>query len=118
VIDGWSFQGQAGANAGQPPPPPRGERAERAERSEVAEKPQAITSISTASEPAPAAAEASGDPKAIRTLIVSGLPKDVTKAVLWKKVRKVNDQLELVYPVEGEVDTGTCLLRVMLARVY
>lgn len=47
------------------------------------------------------------DPNAIRTLILSGLPADLTKAVLWKKVRKANDKAELVYPVEGEEDANT-----------
>ena len=46
------------------------------------------------------------DPDAIRTLVLTGLPADVTKAVLWKKVRKVDDKLELKYPVEGEEGAG------------
>lgn len=46
------------------------------------------------------------DPNALRTLVLTGLPKDLTKAVLWKKVRKVNEQIELIYPVEGQADTG------------
>jgi nucleolar protein 4 len=37
---------------------------------------------------------------------VTGLPKDVTKNVLWKKVRKISNSIELVYPVEGEDETG------------
>lgn len=41
------------------------------------------------------------DPKAIRTVVVSGLP-EVTKAVLWKKVRKVNEGIEVLFPVEGQ----------------
>lgn len=54
----------------------------------------------------PSAIAGSGDPNAIKTLVVSGLPKDLTKNVLWKRVRKVNDAIELVYPVEGHEDTG------------
>jgi nucleolar protein 4 len=38
--------------------------------------------------------------------VVAGLPKDLTKNVLWKRVRKVNDAIELVFPVEGQEDTG------------
>lgn len=45
------------------------------------------------------------DPNAIRTVIVSGLPKDVSKNVLWKKVRKTGE-CELVYPIEGAPETG------------
>lgn len=41
------------------------------------------------------------DPKAIRTVVVSGLP-EVTKAVLWKKVRKVNEGIEIIFPVDGQ----------------
>jgi nucleolar protein 4 len=48
----------------------------------------------------------STDPNAIKTLVVTGLPKDLTKNVLWKKVRKIGNDIELVYPVEGEQDTG------------
>lgn len=50
--------------------------------------------------------EGSNDPDAIRTLVLTGLPGDLTKAVLWKKVRKVHDQVELKYPIEGEEATG------------
>jgi nucleolar protein 4 len=46
------------------------------------------------------------DPNAIRTLILSGLPSDLTKAVLWKKVRKTDDRVELQYPIEGEDNVG------------
>jgi nucleolar protein 4 len=42
----------------------------------------------------------------VKTLVVAGLPKDLTKNVLWKRVRKVNDAIELVFPVEGQEDTG------------
>ncbi|ODN75187.1 hypothetical protein L202_06385 [Cryptococcus amylolentus CBS 6039] len=42
------------------------------------------------------------DPNAIRTLVLSGLPAGITKAVLWKKIRKTNDKAEVVYPVEAE----------------
>lgn len=49
---------------------------------------------------------ASIDPNAIRTLIVTGLPSDLTKAVLWKKIRKVNAKAEVEYPVEGEANTA------------
>jgi nucleolar protein 4 len=52
-------------------------------------------------------AETVKDPNAIRTLVLSGLPKDITKNVLWKRVRKVHDGVDLRYPVEGEADTGT-----------
>ncbi|WVQ83912.1 hypothetical protein IAT38_006056 [Cryptococcus sp. DSM 104549] len=44
----------------------------------------------------------STDPNAIRTLVLSGLPAGLTKAVLWKKVRKTNDKAEVVYPMEAE----------------
>lgn len=46
------------------------------------------------------------DPNAIKTLVLSNLPEDITKAVLWKKVRKVDDKIELIYPVEGQSATG------------
>ena len=60
---------------------------------------------------ASATASGSADPEAIKTLVLTGLPADLTKAVLWKKVRKVNENLELRFPVEGENATGrfTCL---------
>jgi nucleolar protein 4 len=48
----------------------------------------------------------SSDPNAIKTLVVTGLPKDLTKNVLWKKVRKVSNSIELIYPVEDQEDTG------------
>ncbi|OXG10851.1 nucleolar protein 4 [Cryptococcus neoformans Tu259-1] len=44
----------------------------------------------------------STDPKAIQTLVLTGLPSDITKNVLWKKIRKVNDKAELLFPVEAE----------------
>ncbi|WVO24909.1 uncharacterized protein IAS62_006289 [Cryptococcus decagattii] len=44
----------------------------------------------------------STDPKAIQTLVLTGLPSDITKNVLWKKIRKVNEKAELVFPVEAE----------------
>ena len=53
------------------------------------------------------AAAGSTDPNAIKTLVVTGLPKDLTKNVLWKRVRKVSDKIELVFPVEGSEDTGS-----------
>lgn len=53
-----------------------------------------------------ASGSSSSDPEAIKTLVLTGLPADLTKAVLWKKVRKVNENLELRYPVEGEDATG------------
>lgn len=56
--------------------------------------------------PEAAADEASADPNAIRTLVLTGLPGDLTKAVLWKKIRKVNGQAEIEYPVEGEENTA------------
>ena len=49
------------------------------------------------------------DPDAIRTLVLSGLPNDITKAVLWKKIRKVDDRVELVYPIDGDSKTGELL---------
>jgi nucleolar protein 4 len=55
-------------------------------------------------QPRPAAG--SNDPNAIKTLVVTGLPKDLTKNVLWKKVRKINTSIELVFPVEDQEDTG------------
>ncbi|BEI86295.1 hypothetical protein CcaverHIS002_0605820 [Cutaneotrichosporon cavernicola] len=46
------------------------------------------------------------DPNAIRTIVLTGLPADITKAVLWKKVRKVHSGIELAFPVEGEDATA------------
>ena len=46
------------------------------------------------------------DPNATRTLVLTGLPGDLTKPVLWKKVRKVHDGIELQYPIEDAVNTG------------
>lgn len=46
------------------------------------------------------------DPEAIKTLVLTGLPADLTKAVLWKRIRKVDEKAELRYPVEGEENTG------------
>ncbi|WWD21915.1 hypothetical protein CI109_106403 [Kwoniella shandongensis] len=46
--------------------------------------------------------EKSSDPNAIRTLVLSGLPEGITKNVLWKKIRKVNENAEVVYPVPAE----------------
>ncbi|CAK9784974.1 hypothetical protein CC85DRAFT_267175 [Cutaneotrichosporon oleaginosum] len=46
------------------------------------------------------------DPNAIRTVVLTGLPADITKPVLWKKVRKVHPGIELVFPVEGEDATA------------
>lgn len=40
------------------------------------------------------------DPNAIRTVILSGIP-NVTKAVLWKKVRKVHEGIDLHFPLDG-----------------
>jgi nucleolar protein 4 len=51
-------------------------------------------------------AAADADPNAIRTLVITGLPADLTKAVLWKKIRKVNGEAEIEYPVEGEEKTA------------
>ncbi|ORY21458.1 hypothetical protein BCR39DRAFT_553517 [Naematelia encephala] len=42
------------------------------------------------------------DPDAIKTLVLSGLPDGLTKAVLWKRIRKVDDSAEILFPVEGE----------------
>jgi nucleolar protein 4 len=39
-------------------------------------------------------------------LVLTGLPTDLTKAVLWKRIRKVDEKAELRYPVEGESNTG------------
>lgn len=47
------------------------------------------------------AAAGDEDPNAFRTLVLSDLP-EVDRGTLWKKVRKVNDAIELVYPVEGQ----------------
>jgi nucleolar protein 4 len=52
------------------------------------------------------AAAGSNDPNAIKTLVVTGLPKDLTKNVLWKRVRKISNDIELVFPVEDQEDTG------------
>jgi nucleolar protein 4 len=46
------------------------------------------------------------DPNAIRTLVITGLPADLTKAVLWKKIRKADDRAEIEYPVEGQERTA------------
>jgi nucleolar protein 4 len=82
---------------------------ERIKRAEVAAEDPAkvyqpglkITSIKE-EDAAPGGVEEDGkDPKAIRTVVVSGLP-DVTKAVLWKKVRKVNEGIEVIFPVENQ----------------
>ncbi|KAL7423249.1 RNA recognition motif-containing protein [Cryptotrichosporon argae] len=64
------------------------------------ERRDAATAVAAAPKPAKAAREpaAAADPAAIRTVVLSGLP-EVTKAVLWKKVRKVDGSLELVFPV-------------------
>jgi nucleolar protein 4 len=59
----------------------------------------------------------SNDPNAIRTLVLSGLPKDLTKAVLWKKVRKADETIDLRYPIEGEIDTGRSDFRQLSSRV-
>ena len=48
----------------------------------------------------------STDPDAIRSLVLSDLPSDITKAVLWKRVRKIHDNVELRFPVEGEEAKG------------
>jgi hypothetical protein len=45
------------------------------------------------------------DALAIRTVMISGLPADVTKQVLWKKVRKVPGA-EDVELVEGDATSG------------
>jgi nucleolar protein 4 len=50
--------------------------------------------------------DADADPNAIRTLVLTGLPADITKPVLWKKVRKAHPGIELVFPVEGEDATA------------
>lgn len=60
----------------------------------------------------------SSDPNAIRTLIVTGLPNGLTKAVLWKKIRKVNPKAELEYPVEGAPDTGESLCSTLIPQQY
>ncbi|RXK42197.1 hypothetical protein M231_00555 [Tremella mesenterica] len=48
----------------------------------------------------------STDPAAIRTLVLTGLPKELEKNVLWKKVRKTDERIQLEHPVEGAVDTA------------
>lgn len=65
---------------------------------------------------ADAAAGEDKDPNAIRTLILSGIPEDVTKAVLWKKIRKVDDQVEVGYPLEGQKGIGPSGARVQSFR--
>ncbi len=50
--------------------------------------------------------DSDADPNAIRTLVLTGLPADITKPVLWKKVRKAHPGIELVFPVEGEDATA------------
>jgi len=52
------------------------------------------------------AARGESDPEAIKTLVLTGLPADLTKAVLWKRIRKVDEKAELRYPIEGEDNTG------------
>ncbi|WVO15672.1 hypothetical protein L204_103333 [Cryptococcus depauperatus] len=39
------------------------------------------------------------DPNAIRTLVISGLPPGLTKKELWKKIKKINDKAEIIFPV-------------------
>lgn len=39
-------------------------------------------------------------------MVLTGLPTDITKAVLWKRVRKVHESIDLRYPVEGEDATS------------
>ena len=56
---------------------------------------------SSAAGGAGAGAGGDDDPNAIRTLVLSELP-EVDKGTLWKRVRKVNDAIQLVYPVEGQ----------------
>lgn len=51
-------------------------------------------------------APVAADPEAIKTLVLTGLPSDITKAVLWKRVRKVHESIDLRFPVEGEEATG------------
>lgn len=46
------------------------------------------------------------DPNAIRTIVLTGLPADITKPVLWKKVRKVHPGVELQFPVEDQDATA------------
>ncbi|WWC67499.1 uncharacterized protein I206_101407 [Kwoniella pini CBS 10737] len=82
-----------------------GERASLKDRKALANDPE--------SRPKPRIAagedKPTGDPNAIRTLVLSGLPEGITKNVLWKKVRKVDDKAELVYPVpaeEGETESS------------
>lgn len=41
--------------------------------------------------------------------MLTGLPADLTKAVLWKKVRKVNDKATLEFPIEGELNTANII---------
>lgn len=57
------------------------------------------------------------DPNAIRTLVLSGLPADLTKAVLWKKVRKVDERVELLFPVEGVANAGKPKAPQIVARL-
>lgn len=62
--------------------------------------------VTAADVDANAGGDDSSDPNAIRTLVLTGLPADITKAVLWKKIRKVNAESEVIFPVEGEEKTA------------
>lgn len=50
--------------------------------------------------------QTSHDPNAVRTLVITNLPSDITKAVLWKKVRKQEGAESVDWPVNGNNDTG------------
>ncbi|ORX36146.1 hypothetical protein BD324DRAFT_630367 [Kockovaella imperatae] len=54
--------------------------------------------------------EAPVDPNATRTLVITGLPADLTKAVLWKRIRKVHEQAEVTFPVDGRPETAYVLM--------
>jgi nucleolar protein 4 len=77
----------------------RAERAaERPQQPAPAPEAAVVPAASTHSAPAKSA-----DPNAIRTLVLTGLPKDLDKNTLWKKIRKldgVEKKDDLVYPVE------------------
>jgi nucleolar protein 4 len=50
------------------------------------------------------------DKKAIRTIVISGLPDDLNSKTLWKKVRKYEGAESIKYPIENSPNSGTLLL--------
>ncbi|KDQ16850.1 hypothetical protein BOTBODRAFT_30748 [Botryobasidium botryosum FD-172 SS1] len=49
------------------------------------------------------------DPNAIRTLVVANLPSDLTKAALWKKVRKQDGAESVEWPINDDNSTAHVL---------